>query len=149
MHWIYLIHEFHNLSWITEINELFHDILIYWDAPVFFLVLSITLLNFNFIFVFSEYKTYLNIILLVSSFKNVVIFVLENKTKILRKKTIFCSLLYWKREAQTFCTISLFMFYIKTTRVWIYNSWLSCYCICRGQRGWKMLQNMAPLKQHF
>ncbi len=36
MHWIYLIHEFHNLSWITEINELFHDILIYWDAPVFF-----------------------------------------------------------------------------------------------------------------
>ncbi len=34
MHWIYLIHEFDNLSWITEINELFHDILIYWDAPV-------------------------------------------------------------------------------------------------------------------
>ncbi len=34
MHWIYLIHEFHNLSWITEINELFHDIPIYWDAPV-------------------------------------------------------------------------------------------------------------------
>ncbi len=32
---IYLIHKFHNLSWITEINELFHDILIYWDAPVF------------------------------------------------------------------------------------------------------------------
>ncbi len=23
------------MSWITEINELFHDILIYWDAPVF------------------------------------------------------------------------------------------------------------------
>ncbi len=23
--------EFHNLSWITETNELFHDILIYWD----------------------------------------------------------------------------------------------------------------------
>ncbi len=37
MHWIYLIHEFHNLSWITEINDLFHDILIYWDAPVIFL----------------------------------------------------------------------------------------------------------------
>ncbi len=35
MHWIYLIHEFHNLSWITEINELFHDIIIYWDASVF------------------------------------------------------------------------------------------------------------------
>ncbi len=34
VHWIYLIHKFHNLSWITEINELFHDILIYWDAPV-------------------------------------------------------------------------------------------------------------------
>ncbi len=32
--WIYLIHKFHNLSWITEINELFHNILIYWDAPV-------------------------------------------------------------------------------------------------------------------
>ncbi len=32
---IYLIHEFHNLSWITEINELFHDILMYWDAPVY------------------------------------------------------------------------------------------------------------------
>ncbi len=25
---------FHNLSWITEISELFDDILIYWDAPV-------------------------------------------------------------------------------------------------------------------
>ncbi len=23
MHWIYLIHEFHNLSWITEINDFF------------------------------------------------------------------------------------------------------------------------------
>ncbi len=23
------------LSWMTEINELFHDILIYWDAPVY------------------------------------------------------------------------------------------------------------------
>ncbi len=34
MHLIYLIHKFHNLSWITEINELFHDILIDWDAPV-------------------------------------------------------------------------------------------------------------------
>ncbi len=34
VHWIYLIHKFHNLSWITEINELFHDILIYRDAPV-------------------------------------------------------------------------------------------------------------------
>ncbi len=32
---MYLIHEFHILSWITEINELFHDILIYWDAPVY------------------------------------------------------------------------------------------------------------------
>ncbi len=36
MNLIYLIHEFHNLSWITEINELFHDILIYWDAPVIY-----------------------------------------------------------------------------------------------------------------
>ncbi len=35
VHWIYLIHKFHNLSWITEINELFHDILISWDAPVY------------------------------------------------------------------------------------------------------------------
>ncbi len=35
MHWIYLIHEFYNLSWITEINENFLDILIYWDAPVY------------------------------------------------------------------------------------------------------------------
>ncbi len=35
MHLIYLIHEFHNLSWITEINELFHNkFQIYWDAPV-------------------------------------------------------------------------------------------------------------------
>ncbi len=34
MHWIYLINEFHNFSWITEINELFHDIQIYLDAPV-------------------------------------------------------------------------------------------------------------------
>ncbi len=31
---IYLIHKFHILSWITEINWLFHNILIYWDAPV-------------------------------------------------------------------------------------------------------------------
>ncbi len=34
VHWIYLINEFHNFSWITEINLLFHDILIYWNAPV-------------------------------------------------------------------------------------------------------------------
>ncbi len=26
--------KFHNLSWITEINELFHDILIYWDVYI-------------------------------------------------------------------------------------------------------------------
>ncbi len=35
MHWIYLIHEFHNFSWITEINVLFHDVVIYWNAPVY------------------------------------------------------------------------------------------------------------------
>ncbi len=35
MHLIDLIHKFHNLSWFTEINELFHDVLIYWDAPVY------------------------------------------------------------------------------------------------------------------
>ncbi len=35
MHWIYLIHKFHNLSWITEINNILYDILIYWDAPVY------------------------------------------------------------------------------------------------------------------
>ncbi len=29
MHLIYLIHKFYNLSWVTEINELFHDILIF------------------------------------------------------------------------------------------------------------------------
>ncbi len=29
-----LIHEFHNWNLINEINELSHDILIYWDAPV-------------------------------------------------------------------------------------------------------------------
>ncbi len=29
------MHKFPNLSWITEINELFHNILIYWDAPVY------------------------------------------------------------------------------------------------------------------
>ncbi len=40
MHWINLIHEFHNLSWITEINELFHVIRIYWDAPVLTFVAS-------------------------------------------------------------------------------------------------------------
>ncbi len=34
VHFIYLIYKFHILSWITEINELFHNILIYWDAPV-------------------------------------------------------------------------------------------------------------------
>ncbi len=34
-----LIHEFHNLSSITEINVLFHDILIYWDAPVEYIIL--------------------------------------------------------------------------------------------------------------
>ncbi len=32
---LFYTHEFHNLSWISEINELFHDILINWDAPVY------------------------------------------------------------------------------------------------------------------
>ncbi len=31
---MYSIHEFHNLRWITEINVLFHNILIDWDATV-------------------------------------------------------------------------------------------------------------------
>ncbi len=35
VHWIYVIHKFNNLIWITEINELFNDILIYWDAHVY------------------------------------------------------------------------------------------------------------------
>ncbi len=43
MHLIYLIHEFHNLSWIIEINEIFHDILIYWDAPVYILLSRLNL----------------------------------------------------------------------------------------------------------
>ncbi len=34
MHWIYLIHEFHNLSGITEIN-FSTTFIIYWDAPVY------------------------------------------------------------------------------------------------------------------
>ncbi len=34
-----LIQEFHNLSWITEINELFHNILIYWDAAICIVIL--------------------------------------------------------------------------------------------------------------
>ncbi len=38
MHQIYFIHKFHSLSRITEINELFHDIQIYWDAPVYVIV---------------------------------------------------------------------------------------------------------------
>ncbi len=40
VHWIYLIHKFHNLNWITETNELFHDILIYWDASVQYIGVS-------------------------------------------------------------------------------------------------------------
>ncbi len=47
MHWIYLIHEFHNLTWITEINELFHDILIYWDAPVCIYIYILYMYMFN------------------------------------------------------------------------------------------------------
>ncbi len=41
------IHEFHNLSWITEINELSHDILIYWDAPVVIFFLNLTVKTSN------------------------------------------------------------------------------------------------------
>ncbi len=55
MHWIYLIHEFHNLSWITEINELFHDILIYWDAPVSIMCIYRGALYFSY------YKTALHV----------------------------------------------------------------------------------------
>ncbi len=43
MHWIYLIHEFHNLSWITEINDF--STTIYWDAPVSYFVQSILWLS--------------------------------------------------------------------------------------------------------
>ncbi len=41
-----LIHKLHNLSWITEINELFHDILIYWDAPVYIHLLICIYINY-------------------------------------------------------------------------------------------------------
>ncbi len=61
MHWIYLIHEFHNLSWITEINELFHVILIYWDAPVD-IDTSILLVNYIDLF-FSLKSAYNNIVI--------------------------------------------------------------------------------------
>ncbi len=47
VYWIYLMHEFHNLSWITEINELFQDILIYWDAPVYYNLTKINILCFS------------------------------------------------------------------------------------------------------
>ncbi len=51
---MYLIHEFHILSWITEINELFHDILIYWDAPVYiYKKLHYGYYLYNYIFLFS------------------------------------------------------------------------------------------------
>ncbi len=57
MHWIYLIHEFHNLSWNTEINELFHDILIYWDAPVWewLNVIDYIIYSFAFLLLISYY----------------------------------------------------------------------------------------------
>ncbi len=42
-----LIHEFHNVSWITEINEFSHDILIYWDAPIYIYVNN-TLMQIHF-----------------------------------------------------------------------------------------------------
>ncbi len=35
MHWIYLIHRFYNLSWITDINYTFPRHSNYWDAPVY------------------------------------------------------------------------------------------------------------------
>ncbi len=48
MHWIYLIHEFHNLSWITEINELFHDIpTVNISKRNFWLIICITKDNFK------------------------------------------------------------------------------------------------------
>ncbi len=58
MHWIYLIQEFNNLSWITEINELFHNILIYWDAPVYNLSRGYIILNtynLHIIYILSRY----------------------------------------------------------------------------------------------
>ncbi len=61
---IYLIHEFHNLSWIIEINELFHDIPIYLDAPVYaFVLMGKCLCDFkvvHFISLTSEFWFYTN-----------------------------------------------------------------------------------------
>ncbi len=56
MHWIYLIHEFHNLSWITEINEIVHDILIYWDALV-----CIYIYIYIYIYIHTQTQFYLEI----------------------------------------------------------------------------------------
>ncbi len=50
MHWIDLLHKFHNLSWITEINELFHNILIYWNAPVYILYTLNKIINATLLF---------------------------------------------------------------------------------------------------
>ncbi len=63
MHWIYLIHEFHNLNWITEINELFHDILIYWDAPVY-CVFAILYIAYLYIILLSSVSCPVAVILL-------------------------------------------------------------------------------------
>ncbi len=57
---MHLIHEFHNLSWIIEMNELFHDILIYWDAPVHYIPKTIEQPSnerFDYFSHFHEYKS--------------------------------------------------------------------------------------------
>ncbi len=94
MHWIYLIYKFHNLSWITEINELFHNILIYWDAPVHYFSLYV-----NSIFLASD--VLFNVCLNICNYNQIYLKIepqfVQYTTKICNFMFSFSTLQYWKR----------------------------------------------------
>ncbi len=127
MHWIYLIHEFHNLSWITEINELFHDILIHWDAPVCIYIYTV----YIYIYIYSLY-------IVANVLKYVVIFYILSITMTYNVFNEHFNFIFQNKQkrpttglnfySQSICILGIFTWqtaHMKHTRLWKNTSALS------------------------
>ncbi len=124
MHWIYLIHKFHNLSWITEINELFHNILIYWDVPVF-----VTFVYVENVKVYSLKNSGTNII------KKFNIHILWWFCIVKGKKTFTKNLYIWRFSQDSFNVTFIYLVFVNInileTSCWLHNvAELKLFSLC-------------------
>ncbi len=70
---MYTLYKFHFLNGISEINQLFDDILIIWPAPLYIYIIIIFILHNYYYFNFNNYFTEFNILYMM----NIFIFILN------------------------------------------------------------------------